>query len=303
MKAIPCEKLTRNRRFPITVCTTPFREQHKRALTRIEREVGGSGAKVQEDKYIRVSSLRNRHLTGPQLAASLNGTRKTPVPTSTVKRRLWDAGLLGRVAKKKPYLRLANKRKRLKWAKEHRHWTEEDWKVLWTDESKFGSHRRTFVRWRTSENMLGESLTPSVNHGGGNVMVWGCFGAGKGKGYHSILQHHAIPCRQRLIGANLLLQQDNDPKHTSKLCKKYLGKKQSAGILSVNEWPVQSPDLNPIELLWEHFDRMVRKRCLSSQSNLWEMLQKAWGEISSDYLNKYRARMPKVCKAVIAANG
>ena len=82
----------------------------------------------QEDKYIRVSSLRNRRLTSPQLAASWNGTRKTPVSTSTVKRRFRDAGLLGRVAKKKPYPRLANKRKRLRWAKEHRHWTEEDWK-------------------------------------------------------------------------------------------------------------------------------------------------------------------------------
>ena len=51
----------------------------------------------QEDKYIRVSSLRNRRLTSPQLAASLNSTRKTPVSTSTVKRWLRDAGLLGRV--------------------------------------------------------------------------------------------------------------------------------------------------------------------------------------------------------------
>jgi hypothetical protein len=33
---------------------------------------------------------------------------------STVKRRLWDASLLGRVAKKT-----------LRWAKEHRHWTQE----------------------------------------------------------------------------------------------------------------------------------------------------------------------------------
>ena len=65
----------------------------------------------QEDKYIRVSSLRNRRLTSSQLAASLNSTRKTPVSTSTVKRRLRDAGLLGRVAKKKPYFRLANKKK------------------------------------------------------------------------------------------------------------------------------------------------------------------------------------------------
>ena len=151
----------------------------------------------------------------------------------------------------------------------------------------------------------------------GDVMVWGCFTAGKmgdlykvkgmfnKEGYHSILQRHAIPCGQRLIEANFLLQQDNDPKHTSKLCKHYhyLGKKQPAGILSVMEWLAQSPDLNPIELLWEQLDRMVRKKCPLSQSNLWEVLQEAWGEISSDYLNKLTARMPKVCKAVIAAIG
>jgi hypothetical protein len=36
---------------------------------------------------------------------------------------------------------------------------------------------------------------------------------------------------------------------------------------------------------------------------LGEVLQEAWGEISSDYLNKLMTRMSKVCKAVIAANG
>ena len=51
----------------------------------------------QEDKYIRVSGLRNRCLTNPQLAISLNSARKTLVSTSTMKRRLQDAGLLGRV--------------------------------------------------------------------------------------------------------------------------------------------------------------------------------------------------------------
>jgi hypothetical protein len=71
----------------------------------------------QEDKYIRVSSLRNRCVTSPQLAASLNITRRTPVSTSTAKRRLWDSGLVGRVTKNKPYLRLANKNKILRWAK------------------------------------------------------------------------------------------------------------------------------------------------------------------------------------------
>jgi hypothetical protein len=54
----------------------------------------------QEDRYLKESSLRNRRLTSPQLAASLNCIRKTPVSTSTVKRQLRDAGLLGRVAMK-----------------------------------------------------------------------------------------------------------------------------------------------------------------------------------------------------------
>ncbi|CAJ0932299.1 unnamed protein product [Ranitomeya imitator] len=128
--------------------------------------------------------------------------------------------------------------------------------------------------------MLEECLMPSVKQGGGNEMVWGCFRAGK-------------------VGG---LYKDHDPKHTSKLCKNYLGKKQEAGILSVMEWPAQSPDLNPTELLWEQLDHMVRKKCPSSQTKLWNGLLEAWSE-SPDYLSKLTARMPKICNAVIAANG
>nr|XP_054769264.1 uncharacterized protein LOC129276894 [Lytechinus pictus] len=48
-----------------------------------------------EDKYIRVSSLRNRCLTCPQITAGLNNTREMPVCSSTVRRRLCGAGLMG----------------------------------------------------------------------------------------------------------------------------------------------------------------------------------------------------------------
>lgn len=103
----------RNRRYPTKVCTIPYTEYHKLARTRIEKEVGARLWMI-NDQYIRVSSLRTRHLTGPQLASLLNTTSKTPVSSSTVKRWFQDAGLLGR---------LANRWKRLKWAKENRH----DW--------------------------------------------------------------------------------------------------------------------------------------------------------------------------------
>lgn len=53
----------------------------------------------------------------------------------------------------------------------------------------------------------------------------------------------------------------------------------------------------------EQLDYMVRKECPSNQSKLWGVLQVAWGEISSDCLNKLIAQMPKVCKAVTAAKG
>ena len=56
IKAIPCEKLPRNWRFPTTVCTTCFREQHKRALTRIEKEVGSPGAQ-QSKRTSKLESL------------------------------------------------------------------------------------------------------------------------------------------------------------------------------------------------------------------------------------------------------
>jgi hypothetical protein len=93
-----------------------------------------------------------------------------------VKRRLRDAGLLGRVAKKKPYLRLANKNKRFKMGKRTDTGQRKIGKVLWTNKYKFEvfrSQRKTFVRRRKNEKMLEKCLTLSVKHGGGNVIVWG----------------------------------------------------------------------------------------------------------------------------------
>ena len=48
-------------------------------------------------------------------------------------------------------------------------------------------------------------------------------------GYHSILQQHAIPSNLHLVGPSFIFQQDNDPKHTSRLCKGYLTKNKTDG--------------------------------------------------------------------------
>lgn len=66
-------------------------------------------------------------------------------------------------------------------------------------------------------------------------------------GNNFILKRNAIPSGQRL-NVDKTLQQDNDPNHSSQLCKKYLKEETAAGICFVMARPAQSPDLNPIEV-------------------------------------------------------
>lgn len=86
---------------------------------------------AREDKFITITSKRKRTLTAPDIREEINGLRRKPLSVATVRRRLLNAGLKGRVAAKKPLLREANKEKRLKWAHEHVNWTASQWsKVL-----------------------------------------------------------------------------------------------------------------------------------------------------------------------------
>ena len=189
---------------------------------------------------------------------------------------------------------------------------------MFSDESKFElfwGKRRVYVRRQGGERMTRHCVVPTVKHGGGSIMVWGCFGGGKvgdlvkiegimkKEHYHKILTRHAVPCGKRLVGRGFVFQQDNDPKHASNLCKGYLVRKQQQKELEIMDWPPQSPDLNPIELLWDELDRKVRLMRPKNKTELWEYLKKAWYSIPKSTLDKLIERMPKVCAAVLKARG
>jgi transposase len=183
------------------------------------------------DNKIYAISKADRFKSASTIRAEINRDLDSHISLTTVKRRLREKGMIGRIAVKKPLLRTVNKQKRLDFAKEHIDWTIEQWKsVLWTDESKFqlfGSNRRQYVRRKPNERYIPQCVLPTVKHGGGSVMVWGCFSYGgvgelvkvegimRKEQYHNILQRHAIPSGTELIGPNFIFQQDNDPKHTS----------------------------------------------------------------------------------------
>lgn len=163
--------------------------------------------------------------------------------------------------------------------------------------------------WRSARRHLSSMMEVIWWSGGAWVqwVKWEIWYRVKGilnkESYHSVLPRHTIHCWGRLIAANFLWQQDNDSKHSSKLCKNYFGKKQSAGIRSIMERPAQSPDLRTIKLLWEQLDQMVRTVRSAYQANPGGASESMGWHFFSHYLNKLTARMPKVCKAWIAANG
>jgi len=302
-----------------TVKDTIHNFEQRASLKYLNRPGPSRSTSHAEDQHIKLISKRNRKLTAPEIAAEFNRGRDKALSVSTVKRRLQEAGLHGRVAVRKPLLRRGNRQKRLEWARTHRQWTMENWKnVLWTDESKFeifGQKRRIFVRRSKDEKFMRDCVLPTVKHGGGSVQIWGCFsyagtgdlvkivGIMKKEQYRNILEQHAVPSGIRLIGKNFIFMNDNDPKHTSRLCKTYLEDLQKKNILTLMSWPPQSPDLNPIELLWDELDRRVRKEAPTSQQHLWEILQREWNNFEHETLTKLIERMPRIVCAVLNAKG
>ena len=61
---------------------------------------------------------------------------------------------------------------------------------------------------------------------------------------NSILQRYAILSGLHIVGLSFVFQQNNDPKHTSRLCKGYLTKKASDGASDVLASTITRPQTN-----------------------------------------------------------
>jgi transposase len=272
--------------------------------------------------------------TATALSKALKRSQEIQVSRFTVARALKSLGYACRIKKKKPKLTEKHKKARLAFAKKYESWTADDWKnVIWSDESKFNllnSDGKEYFWTDRPEELTEEGINPTLKFGGGGIMVWSCltwhgvnlndfssvFSHFSGVGYSCkiddimdadlyvrILKSELMDSIEYydLDRKEIIFQQDNDPKHTSKLAKGALEDLN----LKVLQWPSQSPDLNPIEHFWGHVARELKRRTglLPSKDELWNELQTILAEPNKDLCRKLIGTMPRRIIDVIKAKG
>lgn len=270
---------------------------------------------ARDDKTIKRLSVADPRKTAVDIASDLRKHYNVNLHATTVARRLNDVGLYGRHAAKKPLVSAKNRKARLAFARRHRNWGPAEWaKVLFSDESKFELFKTKgvmYVRRPAGTRYEVRYQRPTVKHGGGSVMVWGCFST-SGTGplvqvegsldqfkYRTILEQSMLPHARANMPHGWKFQQDNDPKHTAKSVQAWFRRHQ----VRVLEWPSQSADLNPIEPLWDELGRRANARKCSNLRDLFALLQREWAAIQQHVLDNLIESMPRRCQAVIDAKG
>ena len=73
----------------------------------------------------------------------------------------------------------------------------------------------------------------------------------------------------------------------------------------IQDWPANSPDLNPIEHLWRHV--MLKLDAYDTKpknmDELWDRFDAEWNKFTKEGMTKYYESMPKRIEEVIKAKG
>ncbi|GFU14476.1 transposable element Tcb1 transposase [Trichonephila clavipes] len=191
-----------------------------------------------EDRYLAVTFKRNKRSTASDLYHHLSSATGTTVSRQTVYRRLGHNGLHARRPVRCVPLTAIHCRLRLTWSREHALCTPQQWScVMFSDECRFSlqsDSRRTLI-WRA----------PEYNDDRPHI-------------YRDVILEQHVRLFWGAMGTEFLFMDDNARPHRANIVDECL---QSEDITRM-DWPAYSPDLNPIEPVWDMLGRRIAARQL-----------------------------------------
>ena len=270
-----------------------------------------------QDRFIRNQVLRNRTQTANQVAANLNQATGVRVSGQTIRNRLHAAHLNARRPRVVPPLTARHMDQRRQWCRARRRWGQRRWsRVMFSDESRFTLDfldRRGRVWRRRNERHANINLRPHDRFGGGSVMVWGGItmtdrtplhvvqGRVTGQYYRdNILTPFVVPFARR-VGRRFIFQDDNARAHHARIVNNHL---QQHNIYRL-PWPAMSPDLSPIEHVWDMIGRRVRQR-QRPPTTLVELglaLQEEWNRLPQRVIGRLIRSMPRRVEECLDVRG
>ncbi|GFV66320.1 transposable element Tcb2 transposase [Trichonephila clavipes] len=224
------------------------------------------GTTPADDRYIVLHARRNRRQTAGEIARHTTQATGRPISRFTVARRLHGGGLFAR----RP-VRCVPLTRSL-WCREHRNWRDNKWgRVLFTDESRF-----------------------SLSSDSHCILIW----RERGSRNHP---SNIIERDRGAMGLQFLFMDDNAPCHRTVAAEQLL---ESEDIERM-DWPARSPDLNPIEHVWDFLGRRLAARSLPPVTirELRLALQDEWAAMPQQLIDTLILSMGRRCETCLAVRG
>ena len=112
--------------------------------------------------------------------------------------------------------------------------------------------------------------------------------------YLEILENAMIPSAWSIRGLNYIFMYDKTCCHKAHLITDWMDKNN----VNCTTWPAKSPDLNPIENLWEYLERKLEK-LPTTLSQLWDTINDLWENTPMEIIQNLVSSMPQRIKAVL----
>uniref|UniRef100_A0A8C1LXF1 Transposable element Tc1 transposase n=1 Tax=Cyprinus carpio TaxID=7962 RepID=A0A8C1LXF1_CYPCA len=308
--------------FSRTTISRVYKEWCEKGKTSSMRQSCGRKCLVDARGQRRMGRLiqADRRATLTEITTRYNRGMQQSICEATTRTTLRRMGYNSRRPHRVPLISTTNRKKRLQFARAHQNWTVEDWKnVAWSDESRFllrHSDGRVRIWRKQNENMDPSCLVTTVQAGGGGVMVWGMFSWHtlgplvpighrlNATAYLSIVSDHVHPFMTTMYpSSDGYFQQDNAPCHKARIISNWFLEHDNE--FTVLKWPPQSPDLNPIEHLWDVVERELRALDVhpTNLHQLQDAILSIWANISKECFQHLVESMPRRIKAVLKAKG